>query len=66
MPAWSPRRGALCGAEASEVRAVRIAGSSVELPLCRIHVRKLLESADQATLARRWSSEPPEPAADAP
>ena len=62
-PAWSPRRGARCGAGASEVRAVRVAGASVELPLCRMHLKKLLESGDQATLARCWS---PEPTADAP
>jgi hypothetical protein len=63
MPAWSPRRGARCGAGAAEVRAVRVAGASVDLPLCRMHLKKLLESDDQGTLARCWSPEPP---ADAP
>jgi hypothetical protein len=55
MPPYALRIGARCGAVALDFRDVRVGGESVQLPLCRIHFRKLCDSADPAALTLAWA-----------
>lgn len=52
MPEWAPRKGDRCGSASSIDLPV---GGDVYLPLCQVHMRKLLASSDSAALARSWS-----------
>jgi hypothetical protein len=52
----APRKRSRCGAAALDFGDVRIAGRSVEIPLCRAHFRVLRDSADPAGLAKEWAA----------
>jgi hypothetical protein len=55
MPAGAPRRGARCGNRASCLHSVVIGTELVVVPLCRLHMRKLLASTDPAALVQSWA-----------
>jgi hypothetical protein len=55
MPSYARRRGARCGSEALDFRDIRVGGEPVQLPLCRVHFRKLRDSADPAALTLAWA-----------
>jgi hypothetical protein len=55
MPSYALRIGARCGAAALDFRDIRVGGESVQLPLCRVHFRKLGDSADPAALTLAWA-----------
>jgi hypothetical protein len=55
MPPGSPRKGARCEAKASCFRDVKIRNELVVLPLCRLHMQKLLASRYPVRLATSWA-----------
>jgi hypothetical protein len=55
MPAYARRKGERCGAAMSATHTATIRGKRISLPLCRLHLRVLLESEDPAARARAWA-----------
>jgi hypothetical protein len=59
MPAYASRKGERCGSATSASHVVTIRGKPVVLPLCKLHLRVLLNSPDPVARARSWAPDTP-------